>query len=489
MKFALLPVFILIILFSCSERYDNTVTIKGKINGEIPEEIFYTYPVRNTYLYGLRGIAIPDSSGNFEIEIDVEEAAFSYVVVYGRVMVNLLIEPGKNYEVNLQLGEESTFKIQGDFKEGQELLNSFPDPAHAQFEAREYMSYTDAKKIETQLDSILNVELESVDSLLREGLVSESFCQLLKTDRKVFYDAVKGNLAQLKWSNDKRKNDGSFTKGFETMWNNVVDHVSLADYDVLKSQWAFNLIETFLNNKQYLAPDYKPGKFSEMRKKGLRHTHKLSFVDENLDGLYKEWYTATYLLFHGGMQKRYQEEFISLFKKFDTEFLESEYTQHLESFVADIVGFHETANNEFPEGVNFVDGFENFNSLKETVKLFEGKMVYVDIWSTSCGPCKEEFKHKNQLNELLKLKNIESLYICLNGDSGDKQWKDMIKFYKLEGNHIRANSNLKNDLRNILGSYGIPRYLIIDENGNIVNNYAPRPGNIDELKTEIEKHL
>jgi len=58
----------------------------------------------------------------------------------------------------------------------------------------------------------------------------------------------------------------------------------------------------------------------------------------------------------------------------------------------------------------------------------------------------------------------------------------MIKYYRLTGNHVRANNELKEDLRRILGRYGIPRYIFIDEKGNIVNDDAPRPSDPMELK-------
>ncbi|MCU4166034.1 TlpA family protein disulfide reductase [Carboxylicivirga caseinilyticus] len=77
------------------------------------------------------------------------------------------------------------------------------------------------------------------------------------------------------------------------------------------------------------------------------------------------------------------------------------------------------------------------------------------------------------------------LYISIDRDIYDIRWKDMIKYYNLAGNHIRANAKLKADLRAKLGSFGIPRYLIINKQGSIVNNDAPRPSNMEEL----EKYL
>jgi hypothetical protein len=61
----------------------------------------------------------------------------------------------------------------------------------------------------------------------------------------------------------------------------------------------------------------------------------------------------------------------------------------------------------------------------------------------------------------------------------------MIKFYELTGYHIRANTALRSDLNALLGSFGIPRYLLIDENGAVVNTNAKRPSQLNELEKEI----
>ena len=62
----------------------------------------------------------------------------------------------------------------------------------------------------------------------------------------------------------------------------------------------------------------------------------------------------------------------------------------------------------------------------------------------------------------------------------------MIKYYNLDGYHIRANEKLTKDLTEIIGGrYGIPRYLLIDENGNIVNKMAEPPSRIELLHNQI----
>jgi hypothetical protein len=95
---------------------------------------------------------------------------------------------------------------------------------------------------------------------------------------------------------------------------------------------------------------------------------------------------------------------------------------------------------------------------------------------------------KDKYSELLKSKNIIPLYICEGRVSKEKVWKEMIKAYNLEGQHILANEKLLADIINKFGnngSFAYPRYLLIDENGKVVNSQASYPSKTRKLEKEI----
>ena len=152
--------------------------------------------------------------------------------------------------------------------------------------------------------------------------------------------------------------------------------------------------------------------------------------------------------------------------------------------------YHKAIEQPFSEKMKFVDNYDKINTLKEAVQSFKGKKVYIDVWATWCGPCKDQFKYVDRLEEFIKSKNIEILYISIDDAQRDKQWKEMIKFYNLEGKHIRTNKSLDTDLRRIFNQNSIittPWYILIDENGNIIKEHASRPSEIDELKKELNE--
>jgi alkyl hydroperoxide reductase subunit AhpC len=103
-----------------------------------------------------------------------------------------------------------------------------------------------------------------------------------------------------------------------------------------------------------------------------------------------------------------------------------------------------------------------------------GERFYIDVWVTWCGPCKEEFKNSSKLYESLKSKDITVIYLSIDNDNREDKWKDIVNFYGLKGNHIRADKKLISDLQNLLGSQtmAIPIHIISNENGNITKkNY------------------
>ena len=154
-----------------------------------------------------------------------------------------------------------------------------------------------------------------------------------------------------------------------------------------------------------------------------------------------------------------------------------------------IVDFHKKVEDvSLNDKYKFIDNYKNINSFEELTKTIRGKKTYIDIWGTWCAPCKEEFKYKNDLNQLLKSKNINTLYICEGRNSKEKVWKEMIKGYELNGYHIMANEKLMADIFNIFGqngSFSYPRYILIDENGEIIFENAKRPSEIKELAESI----
>ncbi len=118
------------------------------------------------------------------------------------------------------------------------------------------------------------------------------------------------------------------------------------------------------------------------------------------------------------------------------------------------------------------ENFENINGKTSSLSDFKGKYVYIDCWATWCRPCREEIPHFKKLVEKYKGKNIAFIGISV-GDANKESWKTMVTKKEMIGVQLfSARNKAFSDAYKITG---IPRFILIDPQGKIINAVAPRP--------------
>ena len=149
----------------------------------------------------------------------------------------------------------------------------------------------------------------------------------------------------------------------------------------------------------------------------------------------------------------------------------------------------ELVGSTFPENILQSKLFTVANNqilFKDLLEMCKGNIVFIDIWSLGCGPCMSELPHSKELINKYKNENIKFIFFSV--DQTNEMWKKGIEISGIKDGHYKLDKGFDSELLKTLNIKGIPRYLIIDKNGYIINLDSKRPSS-KELVLELNKLL
>lgn len=133
--------------------------------------------------------------------------------------------------------------------------------------------------------------------------------------------------------------------------------------------------------------------------------------------------------------------------------------------------------------------FENHKGGTTKLEDFKGKYVYIDVWATWCAPCRAEIPFLQKIEEKYHGKNIEFLSISIDTKKDYEKWKKFVTDKNLGGVQLFADNDWNSEFIKAFGVNSIPRFLLIDPDGNVLNANADRPSSeeLDKLLAELLK--
>lgn len=450
----ILYLLIAILAISCSQKELKKSIIYGTLVDKAVDTIIFEIDNKT--------MSIPvNNSGGFQIEYSHESP--KYCSIDATTKISLFIKPASS--INIKVYDDK-IEFSGDNKnecDYLQLRESHYKKVMNGFKDNEIFALTEGDFVE-KLDSFTTALSKPLNELIKHSTVSQIFVKYEKERLKYWkYDML----------STYHRYSPTFTQKTVLPGPNYFDFIDSAE---------FNNIELFV--------------FSEYKDFVYSYILGKSFIKTVEDSLTEEQRTDLMLsMSEEQFEKQEIRDYVVL--KVMKRLL---YSLQLND---DVINRYKTKYAHLKEFDNILKDYDKVKYLSKgnvapdftvtdtkgaDIKLsdYKGKLVYVDIWSPFCAPCIHEFTFCHKLQEELKGKNIAFLSLCLDEDEG--RWKSNIEKYHLEGELLRAKEGWKSELMKQYAIKGVPRFLLIDKDGNIVSANAPYPSDAS-LKSMINDYL
>lgn len=150
------------------------------------------------------------------------------------------------------------------------------------------------------------------------------------------------------------------------------------------------------------------------------------------------------------------------------------------------------SSKKVTKSTNDINFDNTINATLEEIKdkyitPYKGKVVYIDFYSTWCGPCRQEIPFAKSLHYEFKDKDVVFLNLCAR--SKKENWKNLLKQQNIEGENFLLNDEEFNLLSKAYKVNGFPTYILMNKKGEVTNYNSPRPSSKEQIINEINDLL
>ena len=128
--------------------------------------------------------------------------------------------------------------------------------------------------------------------------------------------------------------------------------------------------------------------------------------------------------------------------------------------------------------------YPNISSEMISLSSFRGRLVYVDVWATWCGPCIAEIPSLERLQK--DYENMDIVFLSVSVDTDKEAWEKMLIEDQLGGVQLWADG--WSQIAKSYAIFGIPRFMLVDKSGELIAVDAPRPSS-NEIRTMIDERI
>ncbi|WP_442845411.1 TlpA family protein disulfide reductase [Leeuwenhoekiella sp. H156] len=165
----------------------------------------------------------------------------------------------------------------------------------------------------------------------------------------------------------------------------------------------------------------------------------------------------------------------NLKKDIDNPFLKAEGQRMYDQIYPQVSDNEELVDGDLPASEVFKENTlvlpegKGTTAFRKITDSFKGKILFVDFWATSCGPCVATIKHMKETRKKYKDNpDFEFVFITDESQSPQKTYDKFIAEQELE--HVyRVDQSTYHRFRDLFSFNGIPQYIVLDKAGNVVD--------------------
>ena len=448
-------IFLVFIFISCSKDNNTRITFSGNIRNN-SEDLLKVSNYNST----LKQQIPIDSLGNFRGLVEVETDGYYFFQV-GRSYTTVRFKKGQNVHVSIDASDFfKSIIYSGDLKkENNYNVSKSKLRANLVGDTKEYfvVPLNDfLPKIEKTRDTLFsllaNSELSQKDTELEKKLIKYEYLQTYNNYKKFYnyhkkvdpvlpddyFDPILG----------MNTDDDEIFRYSRAYRNLIIENFRLSSKIALSKDTSLTIIDFVKNKISDLKSADIRGQIASMLIREIKEEN------ENIDDDYDKIMT---LLASDRMKEKL--------------------TLRYKSAISTTSG---TASVDF--------NYENFDGGSISLQELRGKLLYIDVWATWCGPCIKEMPALKELVKEYAKKDIEFVSISIDGKNDYDKWKKMVPEKNVGGIQLYDAEGLDSDFMKAFSVSLIPRFMMIDSEGKIITAKAPRPSSKDVRKF-IDSHL
>lgn len=465
--------FYLIILHIDISSQAQLTTVSGRIKNLSSKEVVFIYSEDElTTRYDTVRIIDTDS---FSVSFQTVKKPFYLDIRCNRKTLNLFVAPGYQLSISADannLRESAIFSGNG-WLASHYLQNVFQQPAvrrHSWRSDEQELSnesfFYKCERFRFAKDSIL-------ENLISEHALRDPYWDEFVTSEKISdrYIEARGllnfSLHKNKTAEAQKAFYETYVAPLELNTGKIEDYLLLNSVNIYYGLSFFQFYQFHQDSAQKLVSLEKDGIYASYFQMALRHyTGKTKRVSAGriLDLLLGLLESQSLSVYPGRYPR--VDSLINQYEKITDNKM---FVQKLRDRYAKVEQLTTFIPKEYLTGLVL----EDMPGIQTGLSTFKGKQVYIDFWASWCAPCIEKFDKLKALKPVFDSSNW--VLILVNLDSDKQTWKNAVQKLNPPGLNYYAAGGMDGKWATFFNVGSIPRYVILNEAGDCVNQYAPEP--------------